>query len=147
MESWITSARNLRDHGMDWQSFPSHNEHIESPGCMRCHNGRLQTEEKQLIPVNCTTCHSIPLVMQGRSIPAYYLDQLDMRKPRDHRDPAYLAIHMDQETESCDRCHGDIEYGTDDKSHCSNSGCHAREWKHLDLDAARLTLPPPEADR
>lgn len=145
--AWLQGARNLREQGLSWENFPSHTGHDHSPGCFRCHSGRLQTEDKQVIPVNCTTCHSIPLVMQGRRIPAYYLEQLDMRKPRDHRDPAYLATHMDQETESCDRCHGAIDYGVDDKSHCANSGCHARDWKHLDLEAVRATLAPAETGR
>jgi hypothetical protein len=145
VEAWIVSAINLRSHEMDWQNFPSHTGHTKSPGCLRCHSGRLQTEDKQIIPVNCTTCHSIPLVMKGRRIPPYFLEQLDLRKPRDHRDETYLAIHMDQDTESCDRCHGAIDYGEDDKSHCSNSGCHGREWKYLDLEAVRAALAPAEA--
>jgi hypothetical protein len=145
VNAWIGAARNLRSNQMDWQNFPSHTGHTQSPGCMRCHSGRLQTEDKHIIPVNCTSCHSIPLVMERRRIPAYYLEQLDMRKPRDHSEPTYLAIHMDQDTESCDRCHGDIEYGKDDKSHCSNSGCHDREWRYLDLEAVRTALAPAEA--
>ncbi len=139
--AWLQGAANLRSEGLSWRDFPSNTGHSDSPGCFRCHNGRMQTEDKQIIPVNCTTCHSIPLVIRGRSIPPYYLEQLDLRKPRDHRDPAYLAMHMDQDTESCSRCHGDIEYGDDDESHCSNSGCHGQEWEHLDLEAVEMAFP------
>lgn len=142
VEAWLLGANNLRSQELDWHNFPSHTGHEQGPGCMRCHNGRLQTDDKQIIPVNCTTCHSIPLVVRGRSVPPYYLEQFDLRKPKDHRDPGYLAIHMDEDTESCDRCHGEIEYGEDDASHCSNSACHGRKWDQIDFEAVRAALEP-----
>lgn len=132
-------SMHLEEEGIDWSSFPDHQGHRDGPGCFRCHNGRLQTADKITIPVNCTTCHSIPLVTTRGRIPSYYVEQVDMRKPRDHRDPAYLRIHTDQSTEKCDRCHGSIDYGEDDKSHCSNSACHSAEWQYLDLDALQST--------
>ena len=98
--------------------------------------------------MNCTTCHSIPLVTKRNKIPDYYVNMLDMRKPRNHEDPAFMANHMGSVNKSCGMCHGDIQYGTDDKSHCSNSGCHAEDWRYLDFDALRTTVdvepPAPE---
>ncbi len=133
----MVRSKHLEDEGIDWSSFPDHMGHRDTPGCFRCHNGRMQTDDNLVIPVNCTSCHSIPLVTTRGRIPPYYTEQIGMRKPRDHRDPAYMSKHMDQATESCDSCHGAINYGNDDKSHCSNSGCHSADWKNLDLDALR----------
>ena len=124
-----------------WESFPDHTGHKDGPGCFRCHNGRLQTAEGIPIPVNCTTCHSIPLVTTRDRIPAHFAEILDMRKPRDHRDPAFLAKHMDLVEDYCADCHGEIDFGTNDKSYCANSGCHAENWKYLDFDALRMAKP------
>jgi hypothetical protein len=135
----VARSQHLEDEGVDWRSFPDHNGHKDGPGCFRCHNGRLQTVEGVPIPVNCTTCHSIPLVTQRNKIPDYYLEMTDMHKPRNHLDPAFMASHMANINKSCSMCHGEIKYGTDDKSHCSNSGCHAEDWRYLDFDALRKT--------
>lgn len=141
MVDLIVRSKHLESDNIDWTSFPDHNGHRDGPGCFRCHNGRMQTAENTVIPVNCTTCHSIPLVTTRERIPSYYLEQVDLRKPRDHRDPAYLSRHMDLVEDSCSSCHGSIEYGKDDRSHCSNSGCHDAKWEDLDLDALRqITL-------
>ena len=135
-------SRFLESDDVTWASFPDHTGHKEGPGCFRCHNGRLQTAEGTPIPVNCTTCHSIPLVTTRDRIPAYITDILDMRTPPSHRDPAFMAKHMDLAEESCADCHGDVNYGRRDKSHCSNSACHSGDWKYLDFDALRMTEAP-----
>ena len=138
--SAVAMSQHLEDEDIDWRDFPDHNGHRDGPGCFRCHNGRLQTTEGRPIPVNCTTCHSIPLVTQRNRIPDYYLEMLDMRKPRNHDNPAFMATHMNNINKSCEMCHGEIKYGTNDKSHCSNSGCHAEDWRYLDFDALRVKV-------
>lgn len=130
-------SRFLEDDNVTWESFPDHTGHKEGPGCFRCHNGRLQTTEGVPIPVNCTTCHSIPMVTTHNQVPAYVTDIIGVEKPDDHADPAFMSVHMDLADDYCGDCHGEIDYGWDDKSHCSNSGCHASDWKYLDLDALR----------
>jgi len=38
--------------------------------------------------------------------------------------------------DSCAFCHGEvIQYGVDDKTFCSNSGCHDGEWRYLRWEA------------
>ncbi len=124
--------------GLSWRSFPDHNGHKDSPGCFRCHSGRLQDEAGTPIPVNCTNCHSVPLVTRGDRIPGGYLDLLDKRKPRNHRQPDFMANHMQLASQRCSGCHGEvIEYGTDDQTFCANSGCHDQQWQYLGWDALR----------
>ena len=142
----VAQSQHLEDENIDWRSFPDNQGHRDSPGCFRCHNGRLQTTEGMPVPVNCTTCHSIPLVTTRNKIPEFYLEMLDMRKPRSHENPAFMATHMDDMNKSCGMCHGEISYGTDDKSHCSNSGCHAQDWRYLDFDALRKPAPEEPAE-
>jgi len=136
VRSYFPESRHL-----SWESFPDNTGHRDGPGCFRCHNGRLQTAEGVPIPVNCTTCHSIPLVTRRDRVPTYYTDLIDVRKPASHRDPAFMAKHMDLAEESCEACHGSIKFGENDKSHCSNSACHAENWQYLDFDALRMAKP------
>ena len=38
-------------------------------------------------------------------------------------------------------CHGEISFGSDGDSFCSNPACHGRTWPRLDLDAKRVSAP------
>jgi hypothetical protein len=121
-----------------WKSFPDNLGHKNFPGCFRCHSGRLQDDEGTPIPVNCSACHSLPLVTERDQIPAYYLALLDQKKPRNHRSPDWMSKHMDYlGDKKCSTCHEDIKFGVNDKTFCSNSGCHAPDWQYLDLSALR----------
>ena len=121
-----------------WRSFPDNLGHKNFPGCFRCHSGRLQDEKGTPIPVNCSSCHSLPLVTQRDRIPEYYLALIDQKKPRTHRRPDWMSKHMDHlGDERCSNCHEEIKFGVNDKTFCSNSGCHAVDWQYLDLMALR----------
>ena len=140
----------FRGDDLTWRSFPDHNGHKDSPGCFRCHNGRLQTTEGEPIPVNCTTCHSIPLVTKNESIPDFFLAIADKKKPDYHNDPAFMARHSelaDLREEECEECHQRIRFGSNDRTYCANSGCHGENWEYLDYEAIRMTAEPePDAD-
>jgi hypothetical protein len=117
-----------------WRSFPDNLGHKNFPGCFRCHSGALQQASGEPIPVNCSTCHSLPLVTRQDKIPGYYTALLDMRKPRSHRSPDWMAKHSDYlGDEGCASCHEEVKFGVDDKTFCSNSGCHAVDWEYLEL--------------
>ncbi len=144
MANLMVRAR-FADEGVSWRSFPDHNGHKFDPGCFRCHSGRLQTESGTPITMNCTNCHSIPLVMRRDRVPDYFLSLLDKEKPQSHRDPAFISRHMDLAGEECTECHDQLRFGVNDRSYCSNSGCHDESWQHLDLDAVRATRPTEDA--
>lgn len=123
-----------------WKSFPDNLGHKDFPGCFRCHGGDLQNTAGEPIPVNCSTCHSLPLVTKRDKIPDYYLALLDLKKPKNHRSPDWMAKHSDHlGEEGCESCHGDVKFGVDDKTFCSNSGCHAVDWQYLDLSAVNYS--------
>ena len=45
---------------VDWNTYPNHIGHQDSPGCFRCHNNKHRTEDgKERISRKCSTCHTI----------------------------------------------------------------------------------------
>jgi len=64
------------------------------------------------------------------------LPPFGLPKPESHRAPTFLRDHrtLFMEDESCETCHGDIRFGDDNKSFCSNSACHGATWPNLSLD-------------
>ena len=117
---------------ISWRSFPDNAGHRNSPGCFRCHNGRHQTAEGDLLPVGCTQCHSVPIVTTRNRIGGDLMDLADMRAPSDHDAADFIFVHdelADEEDADCDICHGDkIAFGTNDRTFCANSGCHDNSW-------------------
>lgn len=42
-----------------WDVYPDNIGHLNSPGCFRCHGGRLKTKEGETISGDCSLCHII----------------------------------------------------------------------------------------
>jgi hypothetical protein len=121
-----------------WRTFPDNLGHKNFPGCFRCHGGRMKNAEGEPIPVNCSTCHAVPLVTKEDKIPEYYLALLDQKKPRNHNSPDWIAQHMEHQGEKrCAACHESARFAVNDEMFCGNSGCHATDWEYLDLTALR----------
>lgn len=130
-----------------WETHPNNAGHKEFPGCFRCHDGKHTSDEGQTIRLECNICHSIPEVVEaGDQAPMISIDRPN--EPDSHKDSNWLARHRYEFDESCAECH-DISNpgGIDNTSFCSNSGCHATEWKFVGLDAPGIRAmvePPPE---
>ncbi len=134
----LVRSQFVEGEGVSWDSFPDHSGHKDAPGCFRCHSGRLQDSSGTPVPVNCTNCHSVPLVTQRDQIPDGYLTLADRRKPRNHGRPDFMARHSELASERCGSCHGEvIEHGTDNQTFCANSGCHDEQWQYLGWEALR----------
>jgi len=43
---------------VDWRTYPDNVGHLESPGCMRCHDGRHFNRHGQAISSACEVCHT-----------------------------------------------------------------------------------------
>jgi hypothetical protein len=44
---------------VDWGTYPDHSEHMDSPGCWRCHDRQHRTEDRERIGRDCDMCHTI----------------------------------------------------------------------------------------
>ncbi len=145
----MVRSRFVGEEGVSWRSFPDHNGHKTDPGCFRCHSGGLQTQAGVPITPNCTNCHSVPLVTKRDRVPNYFLTLIDKQKPDSHHDKAFISKHMDLAGDECTACHEQLRFGVNDRSYCSNSGCHGNTWEFLQLDALRTAaeaIVTPEPD-
>ncbi len=125
----------FRDPDVSWRSFKDNSGHNYSPGCFRCHSGRHSNQDGETLRINCTLCHSVPVIVKEGEIPEHFVSTLIEWKPKSHEKRDFLHWHQQQEGKSCERCHGeDIEYGVDDSNFCANSGCHDRTWPGLAID-------------
>lgn len=128
-----------------WKSHPDNIGHKDFPGCFRCHDGKHLSSDNQAIRLECNICHSIPQVaLPGQSLPA--LEVSRAAEPETHQSTTWLAEHRYQFDASCEGCHKvDNPGGSNNSSFCSNSACHASEWKFAGLNAPKvreLSAPP-----
>jgi len=131
----LMARSKFREPGVSWRSFPDHSGHSYSAGCFRCHSGKHRDAEGNPIPVNCTLCHSVPVVIRHGEIPRNLLALMDMPKPPSHSRADFINTHRTAVDDTCAACHGETRFGTDDKTFCGNSGCHGRTWPNLHLSA------------
>ena len=128
-----------------WESHPDNIGHKNFPGCFRCHDGKHLSSDNQAIRLECNICHSIPQVaLPGQLLPA--IETANAAEPETHRSTTWLAEHRYKFDASCEGCHKvDNPGGSDNSSFCSNSACHATQWKYVGLDAPKvreLSAPP-----
>jgi nitrate/TMAO reductase-like tetraheme cytochrome c subunit len=45
-----------------WGSYPSHIGHMDSTGCFRCHDESHKTRDGRTISMDCTLCHTEPVI-------------------------------------------------------------------------------------
>lgn len=121
---------------VSWRSFPDHSSHNHFPGCFRCHDGKHLSAEGDSVRLHCNICHDIPLVWrEGDSSKRSH--QVSMNQPPSHMDANFIHEHRFMANDECAGCHTDVEFGTDNKSFCANSACHAKRWPSVELDATK----------
>jgi len=86
-----------------WRAYPSHIGHQEFPGCFRCHNGRMATDEGKTIRQDCRLCHTI--LSQG---PADALMTADTPEGLEFRHPEDIGEAW--RFMGCTDCHTGGEY-------------------------------------
>ena len=129
----------------DWQSHPDNIGHENFPGCFRCHDGKHLSSDNQAVRLECNICHSIPAVADpGQPLPPI--------RTRVSPNPTHIAAPpgwpstASSSTPRARACHTvDNPGGSDNSSFCSNSACHATEWKYAGLNAPQvreLSAPP-----
>lgn len=65
----------------DWRAHPDESNHLESPGCFRCHNDDLMDADGESVTAECTACHSI-IAQDGQAIES--AQAFDVGQPFEH---------------------------------------------------------------
>ncbi len=124
--------------GVTWRSFPDNSAHKDFAGCFRCHDGKHLNDEGQSIPLQCNICHDIPAVKrEGGPEPVTSTKIPGVKQPPSHTKPNFMHEHRFQLDATCSACHGELEFGRDGGSFCSNPACHGREWPEVNLNVSR----------
>ena len=126
------------DQKVDWQTHPDNAQHVDSPGCFRCHDGKHLTKDNEAIRLECNLCHSIPVVSAQNE----FITRLEISRgpePSSHQDSNWINRHRSVFDESCSGCHTvDDAGGVSNTSFCSNSACHGASWKFAGFDAPKV---------
>lgn len=120
---------------VSWTTHPNNSEHKDWPGCFRCHDGKHVNEQNESIRVECNLCHTIPLKAPADGSTAV-MPLTEPFEPASHVDSNWISRHRFEFDSTCAGCH-DVSNpgGSDDSSFCSNSACHATEWKFAGFNA------------
>jgi hypothetical protein len=137
--------------GVTWETHPNNIGHKDFPGCFRCHDGKHLSVDNEAIRLECNICHSVPEVaLPGQPAPSVAALPA-ANEPETHRSTTWLAEHRYQFDTTCADCHTvDDPGGSDNSSFCSNSACHATEWKFAGLNAPKIreiSAPPKVASQ
>ncbi len=126
------------DQQMKWDTHPDNSQHLTSPGCFRCHDGKHLTEENEAVRLECNLCHSIPVVAG----PQDFVANIEISRgvePSSHKDTNWITIHHEIIDNTCENCHTmEDPGGASNTSFCSNSGCHGQAWEYAGFNAPRL---------
>jgi hypothetical protein len=126
------------DMQINWTTHPDNVGHKDSPGCFRCHDGKHFNEAGESIRVECNLCHTIPTKAPQDGSTAY-MALSEAYEPASHIDSNWIARHRYEFDDTCEGCHTVSDPGgTSDTSFCSNSSCHAVDWKYAGFNAAKI---------
>jgi hypothetical protein len=138
------------DQKSDWTSHTDNIGHENSPGCLRCHDGKHLTPEKEAIRLECNLCHAIPVVAEADD----FMTEIQLSagpEPENHLDTNWISYHHLVFDSSCSSCHSTEDPGgISNTSFCSNSACHGTSWEYAGFDAPALRetilelLPTPQ---
>lgn len=131
---------NFPDQEVDWRTHANNLAHKDSPGCLRCHDGKHLSEAGEAVRLECNLCHSVPVVSGPRQITA----NLELSKgfePDSHKHPNWISLHNQVFDDSCAGCHSvEDAGGSSNTSFCSNSACHGATWEFAGFDAPGLRV-------
>ncbi len=126
------------DQEMKWDTHPDNSQHLNSPGCFRCHDGKHLTEANEAVRLECNICHSIPVV----SGPNEFVTNIEVSRgvePENHKNSNWIGLHREYFDDTCENCHTvEDPGGASNTSFCSNSGCHGQSWEYAGFDAPKL---------
>lgn len=110
-----------------WAAYPDHSGHRESPGCLRCHDGKHVSADGEVLSGACDFCHTFAeRSVDGQTLAMLPADGsfLHPWKHTKHSEMACSTCHTGKSSpyEGCGRCH-DAEPGAVMAS-LACSSCH-----------------------
>jgi hypothetical protein len=84
---------------VNWRGFPDHIGHLTTPGCFRCHDGRHETDEGEVLSRDCDLCHTILSQTRKSGEEFTSLASIEYVHPED--------IGDEWKTTNCSDCHGE----------------------------------------
>jgi len=139
-----TSIQGHKDEKFTWKSFPDHAGHNNFPGCFRCHDGKHFNDQGEAIRLQCTLCHNLPqVVKEGGKGSVASVVVPGATPPASHNEPNFMHDHRMKIDDSCQMCHGKLEFGREGGNFCSNPACHGRSWPEMNLNAAPSAAATP----
>ncbi len=82
----------------DWRAHPDHGNHLDTPGCFRCHNDEMVDADGDAIPSDCATCHAV-LAQADEAIAT--MEDFDVGRPFVHPEDGSTF----DEFSLCSDCH------------------------------------------
>ena len=123
------------DQDIDWSTHPDNNQHKNSPGCFRCHDGKhISPNGKDMVRLECNLCHSIPTVSTNFELVSG-ITVVKGIEPASHNSPNWINEYRSAFDNTCQTCHTVSDAGgTSNTSFCSNSVCHGADWQFVSFD-------------
>jgi nitrate/TMAO reductase-like tetraheme cytochrome c subunit len=131
----------------DWYTHPNNMGHKSSPGCFRCHDGKLLTVEGEAVRLECNICHSIPVVGDPSGLTTS-IELVSGPEPFSHTLTNWMTLHGKAKDNTCTACHSTPEGYENladlvgkpppDDSFCGNEACHANVWAHTGFNSREL---------
>jgi nitrate/TMAO reductase-like tetraheme cytochrome c subunit len=143
----------FHEKGFSWKSFPNHVGHADTPGCMRCHDGKHYNDKGEAVRLQCTLCHALPEVTREKgkgTVASLVPEKAGEKQPESHQKPNFMHVHGDDVGPECEKCHGTpLKHGKNGGNFCANPACHGRTWPGVNLTAEPpkpAAEPPKRAD-
>jgi len=86
------------DMKVSWKEYPNHINHMHSPGCFRCHDGKHVSDDGRVISNDCNVCHLIIYQKLPNEEPEESMNGLVFRHPG--------GVDKISDTKNCVDCHG-----------------------------------------
>lgn len=95
---------------VDWRTYPENIGHLNSPGCMRCHDGRHLNREGVAISSDCDVCHTFLNAVEGQES-TYHEDIFHhSMKTLHHESLQCIQCHSGGPLKGCRDCHASGEW-------------------------------------
>src|SRR5690606_3305961 len=95
---------------VDWRTYPENIGHLNSHGCLRCHDGLHVADDGTAVSTDCSTCHTFLNPVPGQPdafVPGEFQHSMDLTK---HPNLRCSQCHNGGRLLQCRDCHASGEW-------------------------------------